>query len=94
MICATLLPSNGKASELMALDHGCFSCHSNPPQRKAPSFQQLAVEFARYQGQSGAAGELAESLRRQRFFGGVDAHERLSPSDATVLIQWLIDGAK
>ncbi len=94
MVCAALLPSGALASQLMALEHGCFNCHSNPPQRTAPSFQHLANEFSGRQGQSDAASEMAEKLRQQHFFGGIDAHERLSQYDATMLIQWVIDGAK
>ena len=77
----------------MALEHGCFNCHSNPPQRTAPSFQQLVAEFSRYKGQSDAASEMGGKLRQKHFFGGIDAHEHLSQYDATVLIQWVIDGA-
>lgn len=93
LICVSLFSTVGHASELIALERGCFNCHSNPPRRTAPSFQHLAIEFSPYKGQPNAASELAEKLRQQHFFGGIDAHERLSQYDATVLIQWVIDSA-
>ena len=40
-----------RSSAQLALDKGCFACHGEPPRKNSPTFDQLAKDFARYQGQ-------------------------------------------
>lgn len=81
------------ASEQLALEQGCFSCHGPSAQKNAPSFEQLARQYAPYQGQTKTLQDLANDLRRPALFGGIKAHERVSTENALTLIQWLADGA-
>lgn len=78
----------------LALDKGCYSCHGNPPRKSAPTFEQLASNYAQYQGQTETAATLADKLHKEHVFGGIRAHEQLSPENALLLIRWIIDGAK
>jgi cytochrome c len=82
-----------QSNSVLALDKGCYSCHGNPPRKNAPTFDQLAKDYAKYRGQEEAAVALAEKLHKEHVFGGVKAHEQLTPENALQLIRWIIDGA-
>jgi cytochrome c len=90
------LPLTGLAqsSSALALDKGCYSCHGSTPRKNAPTFDQLAKDYAKYQGQTDAAIALAEKLHQEHVFGGVTAHEQLTPDNALQLVRWIIEGAK
>jgi cytochrome c len=90
------LPLTGLAqsSSALALDKGCYSCHGSSPRKNAPTFDQLAKDYAKYQGQTAAATSLAEKLHEEHLFGGIKAHEQLTPANALQLVSWIIDGAK
>ena len=88
------LISSAQSMSALALDKGCYSCHSNPPRKNAPTFDQLAKDYAKYQGQTVTAVTLAEKLHQEHIFGGVKAHEQLTQENALQLIRWIIDGAK
>lgn len=77
----------------LASDKGCYNCHGTPPKKKTPTFAQLAADYAKYRGDATAVRRLAEKLRSGSIFGHVDAHERLSESDAERLVRWITDGA-
>ncbi len=81
------------ASQSLALDKGCYACHGNPPRKNAPTFAQLAQDYAPYRTQAGSDIKLAEQLRRSHLFGGIQAHEQLSEQSALTLVRWLIEGA-
>ncbi len=83
-----------QASAQLALDKGCFACHGDPPKKNAPTFDQLAKDFARYQGQTEQELKLAEKLREGHIFGGIQAHENLSVENARSLVRWIIQGAR
>ena len=83
-----------QTNSALALDKGCYSCHGSPPRKSAPTFEQLASNYAKYQGQTEAAITLADKLHEEHVFGGVRAHEQLSPESALLLVRWIIDGAK
>jgi cytochrome c len=85
--------STTQAQESLALEKGCFTCHGNPPKKNAPTFKQLATAYAKYQGQSDAAARLANELTKGHIFGGIKAHETLTPESALLLIHWIIAGA-
>lgn len=89
-----LLASNAQANAQLALDKGCYSCHGNPPKKNAPTFEQLAANYAKYQGQSDAAVRLASKLHEGYVFGGINAHERLTQESALALVRWIIEGAR
>lgn len=81
------------ASQSLALDKGCYACHGDPPRKNAPTFAQLAQNYAPYRTQAGSDIKLAEQLRRSHLFGGIQAHEQLSEQSALTLVRWLIEGA-
>jgi cytochrome c len=90
---AVMLPSGTAfASSQLALDKGCYKCHGNPPQKRAPTFAELASRYAKHRNNAGAESALVEKLRQGTFFGHIDAHERLSQEDAQRLIRWIIEG--
>jgi cytochrome c len=89
-----LLINLAQSSSALALDKGCYSCHGSLPRNDAPTFDQLAKKYAKYQGQTTAAAKLAEKLREKHMLGGVKAHEQLTQENALQLIQWIIEGAK
>lgn len=88
------LTSVGQASELLALEKGCYSCHGSAQKTGLPTFEHLAAKYAKYQGQTDAASKLASKLREGHLVGGINAHEQLSQESALLLIHWIIDGAK
>jgi cytochrome c len=78
----------------LALDKGCYSCHSSSPRKNAPTFDQLAKDYAKYQGQTETVVTLAEKLHEEHLFGGIKAHEQLTQENAVELVSWIIKGAK
>ena len=94
VLLAALWPGVSGASSQLALAKGCYSCHGEPPRKNVPSFPQLAVNYAKYQGQTHAARKLAQKLCEGTLFAHIASHERLSTKEAETLIQWVIDGAK
>jgi cytochrome c551/c552 len=93
LICAGRV-SVAQATAQLAFDQGCQNCHGSPPRKSAPTFEQLATRYARYQGQPDAVRVQAGKLREGSFLNHIAAHERLSPEDAEALVRWLIEGAK
>ena len=83
-----------QASPQLALDKGCYSCHGTPPKKNAPTFEQIAADYAQYRGQTDAATGLAAKLREGHIFGGINAHEQLTEESALKLVLWLIDARK
>lgn len=96
LLTASLLPA-ARAAESgaqRATDKGCVNCHSNlTPKKKAPTFKQLAADYAPLRDRPDALRERAEKLRSGSIFGHIDAHERLSAEEAAQLVRWLADGA-
>lgn len=88
---AGALPAQGSAQ--LALEKGCYGCHGEPPRRNIPSFPQLAQAYAKYRGRADAARELADKLRAGTLFGHIAAHERVTPAECEILMNWLINGA-
>ena len=86
--------NTAQASTQLALDKGCFACHGDPPRKNAPTFEQLAKDFARFQGQPEQEIKLADKLREGHVFGGIQAHENLTPESALALVRWVIQGAR
>lgn len=88
-----LVASSAHASAQLALDKGCYSCHGSPPRKNAPTFEKLALDYAKYKNVPSAETELAGKLREGHVFGGIQAHERLSEESALLLVRWIIQGA-
>ena len=82
------------SSSQLAAELGCFSCHGTPPRANAPTFPQLAAQYARYQDVSEAEIKLAAKLREAPMSGGISAHERVSEKSARSLMRWIIQGAQ
>ena len=71
-----------------------MSCHASSARRAgAPTFAQLASQYARYRDDPQAANRLADKLRQHHLLGNISAHERLSEPNAEALMRWLIQGA-
>ena len=81
-------------SSQLAVELGCFSCHGTPPKANAPTFPQLAAQYARYQDVSEAEIKLADKLREAPMSGGISAHQRVSEKSARSLMRWIIQGAQ
>jgi cytochrome c len=81
------------ADAQFACDKGCYNCHGDPPKRNAPTFSQLAADYARHRDDAVAQARLADGLRAGSLFGGIDAHERLGAADALRLVRWITEGA-
>ncbi|MDP2064399.1 MAG: cytochrome C [Burkholderiaceae bacterium] len=95
VVMALLAPLSALADATLALDKGCFNCHSAAAPRKGtPSFEQLAADYSRYRGQPEALPKLAAKLHEGSLFGHIAAHERLRADEAAVLVQWIIEGAR
>lgn len=92
-LCLALAPA-AQASGQLALDKGCMLCHGNPLQNRAPTFAQLATNYARYTDDPGADVRLAEKLRAHHLLGSIRAHETLTPDSALTLVRWIIHGAQ
>lgn len=90
---ALLLPVPAPASRQLASDLGCYNCHGATARKKAPTFAQLAADYARARHNPELQAELAEKLRDGSIFSHIDAHERLSPDTAARLIRWISEGA-
>jgi len=82
-----------QADAPLAVDKGCFNCHGDPPRKQAPTFAQLAADYAKFRDDPVAQARLAGKLRSGSIFGHVDAHERLTESDAQRLVAWIAAGA-
>lgn len=89
-----LHPLSAQASELLALEKGCMTCHGSPPKKNAPDVAALVRQLEPYRGQPGADVKLANKLREHHVFGGIKAHENLSEASALTLVRWLLDGAR
>lgn len=96
MVMALALAACGSAlaSQQLAADMGCYNCHGNPPRKKAPTFAALAAQYAKARGDEAAQARLADKLRDGSILGHVDAHERLSPETARLLVRWISEGAR
>jgi cytochrome c len=73
---------------------GCYNCHGNPPKKKAPTFAQLATDYAKARDDDRALQKLADKLRDGSILSHIDAHERLSPEAALQLVRWISEGAR
>ena len=95
LFCSILgMPLAVRASSQLANDMGCYNCHGAYPRGGAPSFEQLAARFAARRGDAAAQQRLADKFRTGELLEHVDAHERISPETALLLIRWLAEGAK
>ena len=80
------------ANRQLAVRNGCMSCHADT-ELDAPPWPELAAKYEKYRDQPDAASIQGEKLRKGKFFKKVKAHQKLSPTNATELMQWIIDGA-
>ena len=87
-----LLPNLAFANRQLAMRNGCMSCHADT-EMDGPPWPELANEYGQYRGQANAASAQGEKLRKGKLFNNIKAHQKLSPANATELMQWIIDGA-
>jgi cytochrome c551/c552 len=82
-----------QANRQLANRNGCMNCHADT-NYDAPTWAELATKYEKYQGQPDAARIQGERLREGTFFTRIKAHQKLTPTTATELMEWIIDGAK
>ena len=87
-----LLTNASYANRQLAVRNGCMGCHADS-EYDAPPWPELAAKFAKYKGQPDAARLQGEKLRKGKSFTKIKAHQKLTPTNATELLQWIIDGA-
>ena len=87
-----LITGTSHANRQLAVRNGCMSCHADT-ELDAPPWPELAAKYEKYRGQPDAASTQGEKLRQGKFFKRIKAHQKLSPTNATELMQWIIDGA-
>ena len=87
-----LFGGSAQADRQLANRNGCMSCHADT-EFDAPTWPELAADYGQFQGQPDAASIQGEKLRRGTFFTKIKAHQKLTPTTATDLMQWIIDGA-
>ncbi len=80
------------ANRQLAVRNGCMGCHADT-EYDAPTWPELAAQYHKYQGQTDAASIQGNKLRQGKLFKNIKAHHKLSPTNATDLMQWIIDGA-
>ena len=86
------ISGSSQANRQLASRNGCMGCHADT-EFDAPPWPELATKYEKYQGQPDAARIQGEKLRKGKLFKNIKAHQKLSPSNATQLMQWIIDGA-
>lgn len=87
-----LFQGSAQANRQLANRNGCMSCHGDT-EFDAPPWPELAAKYKKYQGQPDAALIQGEKLRKGKLFTKIKAHQKLTPINATELMQWIIDGA-
>lgn len=87
-----LFEGSAQANRQLANRNGCMACHADT-ELDAPTWPELAADYAPYQGQPDAARIQGEKLRKGSLFTKIKAHQKLRPTTATSLMQWIIDGA-
>jgi len=89
MLVATALPV--QASETLAEDNNCLSCHSVEEKLIGPAFKDVA---AKYKGQKGAAAMLADKVRKggSGVWGPVKmpANPKISDKDLKAIVAWVL----
>jgi cytochrome c len=89
MLALTALPA--QASEALAEDNNCLSCHSVDEKRIGPAFKDVA---AKYKGQKNAAAMLADKVRKggSGVWGTVKmpANPKISDKDLKAIIAWVL----
>lgn len=87
-----LIPEIAHADRQLAVRNGCMSCHADT-ELDAPPWPELAAKYEKYRGQPDAASIQGGKLRQGKFFKNIKAHQKLNPTNAAELMQWIIDGA-
>jgi cytochrome c len=90
---AMLFPWAAQASSQLAVDKGCYNCHGAHLRGEAPSFERLAAKLGKYKGDLAAEQKTVNKLLVGETLEHIDAHERLTPASAQVLVHWLVEGA-
>ena len=91
-IASLLLANASYADRQLAVRNGCMGCHADT-EYDAPPWPELAAKYAKYKDQPDAARLQGEKLRKGKFFTKIKAHQKLTPTNATDIMQWIIDGA-
>ena len=92
LIALLLLTSVSYANRQLAVRNGCMGCHADT-EYDAPPWPELAAKYAKFKDQPDAARLQGEKLRKGKLFTKIKAHQKLTSTNATELMQWIIDGA-
>ena len=88
---AGLAAAPAQASEKIARQAGCATCHAADKKVIGPSYKDIA---AKYKGQAGAPALLAERVRKggKGVWGAVPmpANPQVSPAEARQLATWVL----
>ena len=88
---ALFIACNSFANEALARKNDCLGCHAVAVKLVGPAFKDVA---AKYEGQSDAAEQLAQSIRNGSVGKWGDlpmpAHPKLSAADAKKLVEWVL----
>ncbi|MDD5332855.1 MAG: hypothetical protein PHS32_03835 [Rhodoferax sp.] len=83
-----------QASSQLAADKGCYACHGAYRRADAPAFDSLSRRLGRLKGNPAAEKDFVEKYNQGEFLEHIEAHERISRESASLLIHWLVEGAK
>lgn len=82
---------NVLASEALARQHGCFSCHALDRKVVGPAYKDVA---AKYRGDAGAEARLIEKLKKggERTWGEIfmPPMAMVPEDDINILIRWIL----
>jgi len=91
--CFGLLAGAGDAlaSEALARQHGCFSCHSVERKVVGPAYKDIALK---YRGDAGAEARLVEKLKKggERTWGEIfmPPMPAVPEADIKTLVKWIL----
>lgn len=83
--------ASGTAGQL-AVDRGCYNCHSEPSNRSVRSFAEIRKSYASQREQPDAEKRAVERMLHGSLFSHVAAHEQLTHEEAQRLVHWLFTG--
>ena len=94
LLMALVGPLAAQASSSLASDQGCYNCHGSARRGAAPGFERLAAKLSKYKEAPADEPQFVDRFLAGKMGAHIDAHERVSPQAAKILIHWLAQGAK
>jgi cytochrome c len=82
-VASVAFAGGAQASEALAKDKGCLTCHAIDKKKMGPGFKDVA---AKYKGKAGAEGPIVEALKTGKGHPAVKA----SDDDIKTLTKWVL----